>query len=212
MIKKRLQGDIIMASIETREKEKGEKGFTLIELAIVMVIIGLLLGSILKGQSMIKDAKIQRIAADVKGIVAATYSYQDEYGYLPGDDPTNRSGSTRLNATDCTAGNGNGLFDTNAEDTCFWQELIGAGFMNGDPTDHTEATVAKRTPFGGIYYIRYGTLNGKTGNYIYAPSLPNSVIESLDEKYDDGKYNSGNIQSSVTYTKHTNANMYWFAF
>ena len=62
------------------------KGFTLVELSIVLVIIGLLIGGVLKGKSMIDNAKVKRIKSDIDGIVAATYGYQDKYGFLPGDD------------------------------------------------------------------------------------------------------------------------------
>ena len=64
-----------------RKSLKKEKGFTLVEIAIVLVIIGLLLAGILKGQAMIKQAKVKRLKADIDSIVASVYSYQDKYGY-----------------------------------------------------------------------------------------------------------------------------------
>ncbi|HEX6319483.1 MAG TPA: prepilin-type N-terminal cleavage/methylation domain-containing protein, partial [Burkholderiales bacterium] len=63
-----------------------QKGFTLVEIAIVLVIIGLLLGGILKGQEMITQAKIKNVIADMSGVSAAMYGYQDRYRALPGDD------------------------------------------------------------------------------------------------------------------------------
>ena len=51
-----------------------------------MVIIGLLLGGVLKGQELINNAKIRRIANDLSGISTAIYAYQDRYKALPGDD------------------------------------------------------------------------------------------------------------------------------
>src|ERR1700674_5205343 len=63
-----------------------QSGFTLVEIAIVLVIIGLLLGGILKGQEMITQAKIKNIVNDFNGITAAINSYQDRYRSLPGDD------------------------------------------------------------------------------------------------------------------------------
>ena len=64
-----------------------QKGFTLVEIAIVLVIIGLLLGGILKGQEMITQAKIKNVIADFSGISAAYHGYQDRYRAIPGDDP-----------------------------------------------------------------------------------------------------------------------------
>ncbi len=189
---------------------KRKEGFTLVELAIVLVIIGILLAAILKGQAMIKQAKIKRIKADVDSIVAAVYSYQDKYGYLPGDDPNDHS--TDLNATGCRGGNADGIFSNIAEDTCAWQEIIGAGFVAGDPTVHNESKVAKTHPFGGRYLFRYGTRYGKSGNYIFIDNLPVDVAKSLDEKYDDGAYNTGDIRANSNYTGTGVRDMYWYVF
>ncbi len=182
------------------------KGFTLVELAIVLVIIGLLLGSILKGQSMIQNAKVKRLKADIDSIVAAVYNYQDKYNYLPGDDPNDRTSD--LGATGCTGGDANGIWN-GTEPTCAWQELIGAGFVSGDPSVNTETKVAKTSPFGGRYLFRYNGTLGK--NYIFVDNIPSDVAKSLDEKYDDGKYNSGDIRANADYTGGLR-DMYWYVF
>src|SRR6266851_4946099 len=67
-------------------KRSAESGFTLVEIAIVLVIIGLLLGGILEGQEMITQAKIKNVINDFNGITAAMNSYQDRYRAIPGDD------------------------------------------------------------------------------------------------------------------------------
>src|ERR1041385_5964966 len=63
------------------------RGFTLVEIAIVLVIVGLLLGGILKGQEMITQAKIKNVISDFSGISAAYHGYVDRYKKIPGDDP-----------------------------------------------------------------------------------------------------------------------------
>src|SRR5260370_11555539 len=87
-------------------KRSAQPGFTLVEIAIVLVIIGLLLGGILKGQEMITQAKIKNVINDFNGITAAMNSYQDRYRAVPGDDI---NAATRWAAA--FAGNGNGQFD-----------------------------------------------------------------------------------------------------
>lgn len=61
-----------------------EKGFTLVELAIVMTIIGLLIGGILKGQELLENARVTSTMAQVKGYQAATAAFKDIYGVMPG--------------------------------------------------------------------------------------------------------------------------------
>ena len=163
---------------------------------------------------MIKNAKVKRIKKDVDSIVAGTYGYQDKYGMLPGDDSNDRTAAppTSLGATGCTGGNGDGYFNSALEYRCAWQELYGAGFLNGDPSDNTETTTAKRHPFGGRYMFRYGPHNNMYGNYIYIDNVPFDIAQELDEKYDDGIHNTGTIQASGDYTTAGNRDVYWYAF
>src|SRR5579859_2230235 len=71
-----------------------QSGFTLVEIAIVLVIIGLLLGGILKGQELINSAKVKNLANDFRVIPTYIYAYQDRFKSLPGDDP---QASTHVN-------------------------------------------------------------------------------------------------------------------
>lgn len=66
-------------------KSCSQRGFTLVELAIVMIIIGLLIGGILKGQELVYNAKVNRTYASVKGYQAAIVTFKDKYDMLPGD-------------------------------------------------------------------------------------------------------------------------------
>ena len=117
-----------------------QKGFTLVEIAIVLVIIGLLLGGILKGQEMITQAKIKNAVSDFSGISAAYYGYQDRYRALPGDDP---NAGTRW-GSGAVSGGGNGvvagaynadctgtLSQQRLESCLWWDDLRRAGFVAG---------------------------------------------------------------------------------
>src|SRR6185436_14812631 len=75
-----------MTASPSSNRNSTQAGFTLVEIAIVLVIIGLLLGGILKGQEMITQARIKNAINDFNGITVAVTSYQDRYRGLPGDD------------------------------------------------------------------------------------------------------------------------------
>ena len=120
-------------------EKRAQKGFTLVEIAIVLVIIGLLLGGILKGQEMITQAKIKNVVADFSGISAAYYGYQDRYRAIPGDDA--QAATRWTTPTVATAGDGNrvltGLYGSTTaadESRLWWDHLRRSGFVSGSGT------------------------------------------------------------------------------
>ncbi|HEU4707959.1 MAG TPA: prepilin-type N-terminal cleavage/methylation domain-containing protein, partial [Methylophilaceae bacterium] len=115
---------------------KKQSGFTLIELAIVLVIIGLLLGGVLKGQELINSAKVKNMASDFRNIQVQVYSYQDKFKALPGDD---KAAQTHVGATN--NGDGDGVIEgawsstTNTDESFnFWQHIRLAGLATGSTT------------------------------------------------------------------------------
>jgi len=184
-------------------KNLREKGFTLVELAIVMVIIGLLIGAVLKGQAMIDDAKGKRLLNDMQGISAATYTYLDRYSSYPGDDSTSHgwAGVATGNGNGLIAGNNNND-GTEAHDA--WQSLRFSGLLSGDPAA-TGAAHLPKNPFGGIY--QFGNMNFGSGigtkNYVQATNVPGTLAELFDIKHDDGVYNTGSIRANRAFTSAT---------
>jgi len=67
------------------DSRKKSAGFTLVELAIVMIIVGLLVGGVLKGQELITNARVTAAVKQVKGAEAAVLTFRDMYRALPGD-------------------------------------------------------------------------------------------------------------------------------
>ncbi len=111
-------------------------GFSLVELSIVLVILGLLTGGILSGQSLIRAAELRSLSTDIQRYKAATYSFRDKYFGLPGD-LTNASSfwSSAVN------GNGNGKINmanngANAVNEAFqfWHQLAASGLIEGSYT------------------------------------------------------------------------------
>lgn len=88
------------------------RGFTLVELAIVMTVIGILIGGILKGEELIMNARITATIRDYQGILAAMNTFRDKYGQIPGDMSTAQArlpgcGGLTPAGNWCTGGNGN---------------------------------------------------------------------------------------------------------
>jgi prepilin-type N-terminal cleavage/methylation domain-containing protein len=87
-----------------------ESGFTLVELAIVLMIIGLLIGGILRGQELMENARVTSTIQQTKAYDGATTTFRDAYAALPGDiaNPSTRLANC-TNAPCATGGNGDGL-------------------------------------------------------------------------------------------------------
>lgn len=183
-----------------------QSGFTLVEIAIVLVIIGLLLGGVLKGQEIITNAKIKNLESDFNGISAAIYSYQDRYRAIPGDD---KNTVTRWGAT-VAAGDGNSKiasggtihkFDSTTageESRLFWLHLRNAGLVTGAKTSQDQPLNA----FGGITGVSNdSTTNGSTagttipGLFVGFTQIPGNIAVILETQSDDQVANTGSIRS-----------------
>ena len=182
-----------------------QSGFTLVEIAIVLVIIGLLVGGVLKGREMITNAKIKRIENDFSGVSAAIFAYQDRYGVLPGDDP---SASTRFSGTWGGADNGNGngnisggwsTTNNGQESRKIWKHLRGAGLIAG-PVDNTNASYQQPSnAFGGLVGIDLNLYNLSGHNIVFG-EIPGDIAQILESRGDDGNPSSGSIQSHASQT------------
>ena len=180
---------------------KKESGFTLIELAIVLVIIGLLLGGVLKGQELINSAKVKNMANDFKNIQIQIYSYQDKFRALPGDDK-----AATVNVAATADGNGNGVIEgawnaTSGEAFNFWQHIRKAGLATGS-TNTSDANYTPKNTEGGRIGIQSNpdlTITGLAGSYaICSEGILGKFAKQLDVSLDDGDTATGNMMTAAS--------------
>ncbi|MDI1309168.1 MAG: prepilin-type N-terminal cleavage/methylation domain-containing protein [Methylotenera sp.] len=190
---------------------KKQAGFTLIELAIVLVIIGLLLGGVLKGQELINSAKVKNLASDFRNIPVYIYGYQDKFKALPGDD---KSAAVHLGvAADSTKiGNGDGALGGNwydvtsaSEAYMLWQHVRLAGLATG-ATDMANTdwrpTNADGNPIGimaGTNDATKAAVKDKDGNairgsyVICSKGILGKYVTQLDVTMDNGDATTGSM-------------------
>ncbi len=94
-----------------------QQGFTLVEIAIVMVIIGLLLGAVLKGQNLINSARVRSMADQNSSVQAAYYGFIDRYRAVPGDMDKDKAQAAigSQNLITKVGGDGNGNLSAGAD-------------------------------------------------------------------------------------------------
>ncbi len=204
-----------------------EKGFTLVELSIVLVIIGLIIGGILKGQELIGNAEIKNLVSQTQAYQAATVAFKDKYGALPGDVPKADSVLPACTAAPCLPASGtegNGIVgasiaspfsaDVSAatENLAFWQQLavsrfigdieLGAGGSTAFGSRHPNAVT------GGGFHVLYQATTGRhvvrlsaqaTGAITNAAGAlrPDQALQ-IDRILDDGQPNTGSVSTNAT--------------
>ena len=197
---------------------KKQTGFTLIELAIVLVIIGLLLGGVLRGQELINSAKVKNMANDFRSIPVYIYGYQDKFKALPGDDA---NADKHVGGVITSATKGNGALDgkwfdaasgSTSEAYNFWQHVRLANLAPG-ATDTANSDWRPTNADGGHIGIMAGTntaaasamLDGSgnaiKGSYIIcSQSILGKYVTQLDTSIDDGNAATGSMLAAKTNT------------
>ncbi|MCP4922669.1 MAG: prepilin-type N-terminal cleavage/methylation domain-containing protein [bacterium] len=192
-----------------------ESGFSLVELAVVLVIIGLIVGGVLKGQELIESARLKAVLSQVNEFRVAAGTFLDRYGDLPGDYEQ----ASRYIDEGLRDGNGDGMISGSGlevsdgeehESLSFWAHLTGAHLMPspGKAPDNGNATFGKGAPkarIGGGFTIVHnphpsmpghwfvlGSENGASGDGALLTPLQ---AMGLNRQADDGNPTTGRIRS-----------------
>lgn len=201
-------------------KKAAKLGFTLIELSIVLVIIGLIVGGILVGQDLIKAAEIRATVSQMEKYSTAVNTFRGKYNGIPGDllnasnfgfDVT-RGGMSNGNAVIESSAGGSGSFA--GESSCFWDDLTVAGMISESLnssatacgtsnaialTNAVPAAKLGRSNYilsgssGGINYwgITGATAINGSGLFTTTAALTAAEAFQIDSKVDDGAPTSG---------------------
>ena len=173
---------------DMNSKNKNQFGFTLIEMSIVMVIIGLIIGGVLVGRDLISASAVRAQISQIEKYNSAVNTFRGKYGYLPGDipDPTAQSygflaRGTCFGGTPCVAnGDGNGIIEGTlsqaagvnfgiaeslGETSVFWRDLSDAKLIDGGFQTATFMSAYATTPSLIFPAAKIGG-----GNYVYVYS------------------------------------------
>ena len=178
-------------------RPRHNQGFTLVEISIVLVIIGLILGGILNAQSVIRNAQTKDTIKAFNDTTAAARQFFDRYGMWPGDY-TNAVAS--FPGLSCANGNGSGQINTNPEALCASEQLIRAGMLKG--------TAGQPIRVRGSTFSVTGATAARTG--LSAASIPANWVNvvrvqvidcdiaiQIDRAVDDGNTNTGNFRTTL---------------
>jgi prepilin-type N-terminal cleavage/methylation domain-containing protein len=210
------------------ESAGDQAGFTLVELAIVLVIIGLIIGGILKGQELIASARLKSTLTEIDAVRAATATFQDKYGAMPGDyfdgqDQLGTPNSVTWTTPACDGANqrcdGDGTIEGNGmtnETLLFWQHLalgnLISGVQVGAAPDNSIGAGLPSAPIGGGLAVENVNVAGRTthwirigrGNGMDTGAVTALTADEIDRKIDDGRPGSGAVRVTTAACVDTN--------
>ncbi len=169
------------------------KGFTLVELAIVLVIIGVILGGVIKGQELVTNARIKQLYRNFQQVEFAYFSYFDRFNGVPGDLQANAAGDRDgliQNNDPATSRDGT---QTGNEDDVFWYEIRNQNFYSDGGTGIALPTHA----LGGTMLVENG-FGGLTGfNVLCMLGIRADQAIIFDTQFDDGVGTTGDIRGAA---------------
>ncbi len=147
-------------------------GFSLLELSVVLVIIGLVIGGVLLGRDMMRSAELQAVIKDIQKYQSALETFSDKYESMPGDMP---DAEDYWGASNTDNGDGDGVIDTDAETIDLWNHLALAGIIEGSYSSSAATlTAGTSTPLTGAQHIYY------IGHYCSIASCSNWAASAID--------------------------------
>jgi prepilin-type N-terminal cleavage/methylation domain-containing protein len=183
--------------------KRTQEGFTLVEITIVLVVSGLLLGGILKGQEMITQAKIKNLISDFSGVSVAYQGYVDRYRRIPGDDADADARWTLGIASPASGAFKDGAIagsyastTANDESRLFWLHLRKAGFVSGTGQEQPFNAVTGKI---GVQTgdTAAGTALGFSSIIICSANIPDKMAIAIDTHMDDGKSDTGSVRATL---------------
>lgn len=208
--------------MKTARFSRQQKGFTLVEIAIVLVVIGLMLGGVLKGQELINSAKVKSLSNDFRTLSTLVYGYQDRFRAFPGDQTQGQldtsfganaaSACTPAAAGLCAPNNGrlDGEWNAQAvtaETFTFWQHVRLANLATGS-TNTGDANYLPRNADGGPIGVESGVSSTGTATpmiagmrgayYVCSGNILGRYAKQIDAAMDDGNTATGAVRVALT--------------
>jgi len=203
------------AAVRTRGSQRDR---SVVELAIVLVVLGLILGGILKGQELIAGARLKATLADIEAIRAAAATFRERYGGIPGDYALAQARLGTPNGITwrlprCDGANqgcdGDGIIEGNGrtgETLLFWQHLtlgnLIAGIALGSAVDDSIGAGLPAAAIGGGLAVQHQVIGGRTAHWMRLGSgaaLTTGVVtgdqaHGVDREIDDGRPGTGSVR------------------